>query len=191
MRKAAFLTFVVLLTCAATASASPYNFNDKWVEVEYWAGSGSNMAMCVVDFGDDSYAFGYRWAIDENKTGKNMLDAVDATGSLDVTYDSVYTSMVLAISYDGHSHTDNWPGNNWWGYYTSDDGNNWIPYSGGGAAARMLTDDTWDGWAAQTQPMDINWLPTQPPTAPVPEPTTLVLLGIGGAMLLRRRLAGT
>lgn len=96
-----FCAAIVLLVAVQAANA--YTFDD--VIVEYWAGSGANEAMMVVDFGSgENYAFGYRWDdgetmnrpggsafVQNNPTvGTNFSEAllltVDTAGDLDLTY---------------------------------------------------------------------------------------------------------
>ena len=58
-----------------------------YFDAEYFAGSGSNTAYFVVDFGGNggtSHGFGYRW--DGTQTADNALLAIDAAGALDMTY---------------------------------------------------------------------------------------------------------
>lgn len=128
--------------------------------IEYWAGSGSNEAVLVVDFGTDSYAFGYRW--DEGtKYGKDLMEAVDAAGPLDYTEAD---GFLTTLSYGTHVMVgqDGWPGD-WWSYFVSDDGRNWV-MSDVGYAARELSNGAWDGWAHQTAD---SWPPAHLPLTPV------------------------
>ena len=171
---------VVLAITSSAAIATPYNFNGKWVEVEYWASSGNNEAIVVIDFGVESYAFGYKW--DSGlKYGKDLMDAVDAAGCLDY---SETGGFLNTISYDTYSNIgeDGWP-TDWWSYFTSNDGESWV-LSDVGFATRELSNGAWDGWAHQTTSA---WPPAHLPTTPVPEPTSAVLLAIGGLVLRRRR----
>jgi hypothetical protein len=148
-------------------------------KIEYWAGSGSNEAVLVIDFGSDSYAFGYRW--DEGtKSGKDLLDAVDAAGALNYTEAG---GLVATFSYGPYQNQGQggWP-NDWWSYFISDDGTKWL-FSDVGFTARELASGAWDGWALQTTDA---WPAAHVPAAPVPEPCTVALLGLG-ALFLRRR----
>ena len=131
--------------------------------VEYWAGSGSNEAVVVIDFGTESYAFGYRWD-DGPKYGKDLLDAVDAAGSLDHTEAG---GFLTTLSYGAHVNTgeNGWP-SGWWSYFVSDDGKSWAS-SDVGFAARELSNGAWDGWAYQTTG---DWPPAHLPVTRVPPP---------------------
>jgi hypothetical protein len=147
--------------------------------IEYWAGSGRNEAVVVIDFGTDSYAFGYRW--DEGtKSGKDLLDAVAAAGSLDYTEAG---GFLATLSYGTHLEQGQggWP-DDWWSYFISEDGVNWVA-SDVGFTARELSNGVWDGWARQTTDA---WPAAHLPVTPVPEPCTVALLGLGALLLGRR-----
>jgi hypothetical protein len=146
----------LVLVLAVAGSAGAYTLND--IVVEYWAGSGSNEAVVVIDFGQDSYAFGYRWDIGP-KYGKDLMDAVAAAGVLNYTET---WSFVNTISYRGYPNIGQggYP-TDWWSYFTSTDGGNWI-VAGEGYATRELSDGAWDGWAHQI----IDWPPVHLPTTP-------------------------
>jgi hypothetical protein len=148
--------------------------------IEYWAGSGSNEAVVVIDFGTDSYAFGYRW--DEGvKYGKDLMDAVSAAGSLDCTGTEGFLATISYGSYLDVGQAG-WPGD-WWSYFTSDDGKDWV-MAPVGFAARELSPGTWDGWARQTTEA---WPPAHVPSTPTPEPVTVALLGLGALFLRKGR----
>jgi hypothetical protein len=131
--------------------------------VEYWAGSGSNEAILVVDFGADSYAFGYRWE-GGPKYGKDLLDAVDAAGALEHTEAG---GFLTTLSYGAYVNTgqNGWP-NDWWSYFISDDGKTWVG-SDVGFATRELSHGSWDAWAYQATSA---WPPDHLPVAPLPAP---------------------
>ncbi|MEX0776422.1 MAG: PEP-CTERM sorting domain-containing protein [Phycisphaeraceae bacterium] len=99
------LALVVSLVLAASSHAAVQDFNGQWVDVEYWAGSGSNAAVLVVDFGSgNNYAFGYRWDDEDTFTrvssptttpqGQNWLDTPgNGTGAANLS-----EAMVLAMA---------------------------------------------------------------------------------------------
>jgi len=173
------LTVVLAITSSA-AIATPVNFGGTWVEVEYWGGSGSNEAIIVIDFGVDSYAFGYKWDTGPNpKYGKDMMDAAVAAGSMSYTQSGGFLNT---ISYDGYSNIgeNGWP-TDWWAYFISTDGQSWAD-PGEGFATRELTNGAWDAWAHQPTG---DWPPAHVPTTPIPEPVTIALLALGGLILRR------
>lgn len=168
------LVFVIVVG----ASAGAYTVDD--VVIEYWAGSGSNVAILVIDFGADSYAFGYKWD-SGTKYGKDMMDAVAGAGFLSYTETGGFLNT---LSYDTYSNIgeNGWPAD-WWAYFVSDEGESW-ELSGVGFAERELSDSAWDAWAHQTTS---DWPPAHSPTTPIPEPMTVALLGIGGLLVRRKK----
>ncbi len=166
----------VVVVFVFAANACGYTFND--IMIDYWTGSGSNEAVAVIDFGADSYAFGYRWD-SGTKSGKDLMDAVDLGGTLNYTQSYGFLNTISYGSYQNIGQ-NGWP-SDWWGYFTSSDGESWVD-SPVGFADRVLSNGCWDAWGHQTAD---TWPPVEIPTAPVPEPATVVLLSIGG-LLLRR-----
>lgn len=148
----------LVLVCVIAASAGAYTFED--VVVEYWAGSGSNEAVVVIDFGVESFAFGYRWD-GGTKHGKDLMDAVAAAGALNYTETSGFLST---ISYCGYLNIGQggWPAD-WWSYFTSSSGQGWV-VSDVGFADRELSNGSWDAWAHQTTD---DWPPAHLPTTPI------------------------
>jgi hypothetical protein len=146
----------LILVFAIAVSAYAYNFND--ILVEYWAGNGSNESVVVIDFGIESFTFGYRW--DGTKYGKDLMDTIAAAGPLDYN-DSA--GFLNTISYGSYSNIGQvgWPAD-WWSYFISTDGENWVD-AGEGFATRVLTDGSWDGWAHQTTG---DWPAIHLPTTP-------------------------
>ncbi|MGB7581098.1 MAG: PEP-CTERM sorting domain-containing protein [Sedimentisphaerales bacterium] len=175
---------VVLLTgfCGTVSSvanaAINYNFDGLPVAIDYWAGSGSNEAVVVVDFGatgGDSYAFGFEW--NGIATRYDALVAIAAAGPLEFEATD-YGSMGYYIDnfqYNGESGNQSY----YWQYFTSSDGSVWDS-SMVGPSDRILTNGDFDGWYN-------SFNPGVSPTTPIPEPLTIVLLGVGGLFLRKRR----
>jgi hypothetical protein len=173
----------------AIVAASSQALTFEQVLVQHWVGTGNNQALLVVDFGNESFAFGYRF--DGQKTGWDLLTAVADATDLDVTVDMSWGSpFVVGMSYYGYSgyyDSQNWQTSNWWEYWNSADGETWSS-SWVGCGDRILTDRAWDGWTFSPP-----W-PQQgtPPRVPlIPEPSTLgsglILVGLAVAQLLRRK----
>ena len=120
----------VCLLVSATASSEVVNFNGQDVDVEFWAGSGENEMLLIVDFSDaptpgDSYAFGYRWTGEVygwtmltdiitagggtvNIAAGDPPSAITTTGgTLQVTGTQYgFGEIVESISYDGSNMVD-------------------------------------------------------------------------------------
>jgi len=191
MKKSFGIAAACLALLVAATTGHGYTIDD--VIIEYWAGSGDDEAVLVVDFGSSAnYAFGYRW--NGSAVSWDMLDAIDAAGSLEKTatnYGTVTAPgwLVDTISYDGHTMG---VGNYFANFFISDDGENWtVPNYG--VSSRSLSDGVFDGfgeayseWYGLGHPDNV-YEPADPPTTPIPEPAALCLLAVGAPALLRRR----
>lgn len=168
MMKTITLIMTIALVLSATC-ANAYMFDGINVDIEYWAGSGANEAICVVDFGANQYAFGYNF--DGTSTGFDMIQTIADEGALDiVTNDFGFGVYVDGIAYDGNSETGYGGSENWWHYWTSEDGSTWTSPAVG-ASDRTLSDGQWDGWGYG--------FAGSPDVPTVPEPGTLATLAMG------------
>lgn len=160
---------------AATAHAETFQGVD--LDIAYWAGTGTNEAVMIVDFlatGGDFYAFGYRW--DGDATGYDMIQAIAASGTLDY----------LATTYSWGVYIDNFFYNNeagdpalWWAYWvgSATDGSvEWFSPSVG-MSDRPLSHGDFDGWYN-------GFDGTQPR---VPEPASALLLAAGLGVVCHHR----
>lgn len=186
-------TVTALAATVQLAWADLYNFNGTDVNVEYWSSGGSavdmdtysgddSMAVLVVDFGADSYAFGYLWG-SGTPTGNDLVDSTASAGSLAyTTADFGFGPYVDSIRYAGQTMgTGGWP-SDWISYWNSTDGDTWN-YASVGAGDRTLSDGDWDGWSNETTSDG-----STQPTTPVPEPGTVLLSALGAAIIGLRRL---
>ena len=163
------------------------------VRIEYWAGTGSNEALLIIEFGEEpntpEYAFGFRF--DGTATGWDMISAVDEAGSLEVdaTYYSGLGYFIDNFYYDGHSGN----ASTWWEYSVAESDESGYPdfhfpesgwnWSSVGCSSRILQNGSWDGWR--------NPYGSGGPEVPtIPIPTAVWLLGSGMLGLIGIRHKG-
>jgi len=197
MRRFSFvsaLTLLLALTLGTSANASVYNFDGKLYNVDYWAGSGANETLIVVDWNDtngpyvtESHAFGYRW--DGSAFLTDAIAAINLAGGLDLDDSGFGGGFVTIGTYnDGVDNHTNAGHSGWvWLADTTDHG---VTYNqnGGGTDVEVLGN-------LKVEVININLTGVftgDNATLPiVPEPTSaMLLLGSGGLMLLRRKARG-
>lgn len=156
--------------------------------VEVTTGSGGNVAAVVIDFdANNTFVFEYRW--DGTATGWDALYALSLNSDIEIDYQDYGTwgAYVKDIAYSGgvkYNYADD--GSLGWAYYSSDDNQNWS--QGATVSFRELTNGGWDAWVWTNHDMEDYFKPIrQPGQSPIPEPSTMLLLGLGVAALLRTR----
>lgn len=197
MRK--ILVGLSILALSSTAHAAAYDFNGTWVDVEAWAGSGSNETILVVDWNkldtgeatvSESHAFGYRW--DGDAYESDMLAAFNDAGILTVTtgYGGGFIMNIGYTDDDGETHLHVEEGS--WNLASTSDpnavwgtwGDSEWDFNTAGADQESLVDGQYEGINA------IMWFGTMPAyaddqldiplaAAPVPVPAAAWLLGSG------------
>ena len=190
MKRNLLLAGVLVLASAHMALAELYNLEGHWVEVDYWAGSGPNETVVVIDWNNtngpyttESHAWGYRWS-----GAKYVSDAITnicAAGALNATTTSGGAFLADAFYYDPLLDTDNhtttgyagW----WWAGETTDGGATWALNSGG-ITTELLGHGKIEGLNMDSG----NWT-GDTLTIPVPEPGSLTVLLVGSGWLGRRR----
>lgn len=175
----------LVLLFAMVVDASAYTFDE--VVVDYWAGSGSNETIVVIDwngtngpYATEAHAWGYRW--DGTAYVSDALAAIDTSGTLDITggafiSDAYYDQTIV----DGDNHTSSGYTGWWWLGDTADGGLTWNGNLGG-----VDTEVLWNG-GIEGLNMDSGAWTSDTLSIPVPEPMTIALLGLGGLLLRRRR----
>jgi hypothetical protein len=184
------LALLSVLAAAGAVHAAPYNLNGTWVEVDYWAGSGSKETILVIDWNQtngpyttESHAWGYRW--EGTRYLSDAIADVCAAGALDVTTSSGGAFVDDAFYYDpaidDDHHTSAGYSGWWWAGDTVDGGLTWNG-NAGGINTEVLADGTIEGLNMDGE----NWT-SETLTIPVPEPGALALLLLGAAAAPRRR----
>jgi hypothetical protein len=192
-----------LIITALLAVSAPAAFGFGFSDIQLWAGSGLNQSALVVDWNDGSstpsLAWGFRW--DGAASGIDLINAIVAADphlSVEIVHFS-FGDAVRGFAYDAdldglytgaNDHIAagfGFPGEGYWGYYLGSGAADpsW-GFSGVGPSDRDLVDQGWDGWS-WTPPGGDDTFPSAPTAAPVPEPVSLVALGLGALALLRKR----
>ena len=181
MKFRSLVSLMVLVLVGSAANA--YTLSDVVVEGVY--GSGDNTGLLVVDFwpqADSSDSFAFEVEFDGSINGFQLMDIV-ANNDNDFSYvqsDGSLTDITYVTGGTTYHTGSLWP-DSWWSQWNSSDyGENWG--WGNGAGSDTYGNGDTLGWLAK--PGD-DW--TSEPVTPIPEPTTVVLLGLGG-LLLRRRM---
>lgn len=139
-------------------------------------GSGANQAHLVIQFGDNR---GYEFDVffEGTTTGLGLMDIIEAHTSLTTERDNFgFGIFIDGISFEGHSDIGYQGGENWWHYWTKEDGLEPWQSPVIGATDRIVTDGAWDGWSyGRSAP-------------PVPEPASVLLVLAGGMGMAIRRI---
>jgi hypothetical protein len=178
-----FILLVVLSTAGIIRAGITYPG-----QTEYEAGAGANQATIAIDFDYENYfVFSYRW--DGLATGWEALVAIEQAGPLVVDakwYEEFQSHFVNDFVYPG-GNKFNYGENaiTGWGYWGSGDGENWVINPG--VDNRNLSDGSHDAWVWSNYDFNISWDPLRGPgQIPIPEPATLLLIGIGVPFIAQR-----
>ncbi len=180
----------LVLVLAVAPFANAYVFQGLDIIVDYWAGSGSNETIIVIDWNEsygpyitESHTWGFRWDGSENLG--NALNAIDAVGALNIDIsaegfinDAFYQD--LSIDNDNHnSAPDGW----FWLADAIDGGATWTTNLGG-VYDEILGNSKIEGLNCNV----LDWTGDNITIPIVPEPTTIALFGFGGLLLRKRRV---
>jgi hypothetical protein len=165
------LALVALAVAPATTQA--LSFTDVIVESE--VGSGANEAMIVIDWQagtSPSHAWLFRW--DGAATHEDAYAAIDVAEGSDFSWSGgPFVSFMAYADDDGDAHTTTNIG--WLSFWSSGDGESWLDLQVG-IGDEQLVDG---GWAGANANLEVDGWPGEPPLAPLPEPGTSLLLGLG------------
>ena len=107
-------------------------------------------------------------------SGLGLFDAVESQSPLTTVRQNFGGDIYIdGITYNGHSNSGYYGGEDWWHYWIKDGGQDWVS-PGFGVSDRVLGAGDWDGWVYGRAVI-------------TPEPASIMLLAIGG-MLIRRRI---
>ena len=184
----------LILVLVISADLNGYTMQGLDIIVDYWAGSGSNETIIVIDwnvingpYSTESHAWGFRWEGDAYVS--DALSAIDAAGALDITTqydggflgDAYYNNLLI----DSDNHTSEGYTGWWWTGGTTDGGANWNANADGInvttlASGRIegfnLVHD-YDEWLVGDATL----------TIPVPEPCSISILGLGGLLIFGKK----
>ena len=155
----------VLAVTSSLAIATP-------VEV----GTGDNIADLYIEW-SDGYIAEFIVSFEElSVTGIGLFDIVEAETTLTtIREDYGWGIFIDGIEFNGHSNVGYGGGEDWWHYWIKDAGESEWAAPVFGTADRIVYDDDADGWIYGRA------------GAPIPEPCTIALLGLGGLLLRKRR----
>ncbi|AQQ08930.1 hypothetical protein L21SP3_00724 [Sedimentisphaera cyanobacteriorum] len=115
-------------------------------------GSGNSICYLSIDFdtdlSNDDVTYGYMFEAGQSVTGLDVIDALAAEGVIECDYTiSTYGAFITRFAAGGRDYEAVWgsQAQQWWAYYTSEDGQNYSQ-SFTGAASRTLSDGDFDKW---------------------------------------------
>jgi hypothetical protein len=170
----------LMIVLVVSAAAKGYTMQGLDIVVDYWAGSGSNETIVVIDwnllngpYATESHAWGFRW--EGMAYVSDALAAIDAAGALDITTqygggfvgDAFYENALI----DSDNHTSAGFTGWWWAGDTINGGTSWTA-NADSITAEMLGNGKIEGFNLVTNYDE--WLVGDATlTIPVPEPATI------------------
>ena len=148
-------------------------------------GTGVNSAGVYIEWSDGFYAefeVSFGSTATDTMTGLALLEELDVADSIGFTlttkdWDWGITIEGMEYVESGVTHYDpGWvDGEDWWHYWIKDVGESSWSFSLEGAVDRIVENGDWNGWIYGHD------------DAPIPEPTTIALLGLGAVLARRSR----
>lgn len=180
---------IVTLIVMLMSTSQAYLIQGVDLNVDYWAGSGSNECVIAIDWNgttgpyvSEYHLFGYRW--DGAKTVADALTAIDtdlAEFQLTTAYGGGFVDDIVydQSAVDGDLHTAGDYTGWWWAGETQDGGLNWI-----GNGVGINEEYLWDGGIEGLNIDGANWGSAM---MTIPEPATMILLAAGATLLRKRK----
>jgi len=190
MKLHGLVCLIVILAVSTVTNA--YTTQGLDIVVDYWAGSGSNECIVVIDWNatngpyvTESHAWGFKW--DDTAYISDALAAIDAAGALDIVtgYEGAFLNDAYYYdpSIDSDNHTSSGYTGWWWLGDTTDGGLSWNDNQND-----MLSEILWDGGIEGINGNPGDWTNANLTIPTVPEPAAITLLAIGGLLIRRRKM---
>ena len=163
-----FLQSLFILLLSEPAGAIP---------IEASVGTGPDLAIVVLEVQDGAgYAFEVSFDDSLSTSGLDVMQVLEAeiTGFALTILDFGFGLFIDGISYAGHSDSGFGGGELYWHYWTKDSESEAWTFSESAATDRIVSDGAGEGWRYGAG-------------APVPEPSTFLLIGFGLLLLSGQR----